>query len=60
MVSLDIDDKNKILNMAEDIFDLQLRCDSESLVYMFFQHARDCLLAIEEVYEFLESTEADR
>lgn len=46
-----IEDKDKLFHMAEDIFDLQYKFDSESLCYMLLQHARDCLLAVDEVFE---------
>ena len=45
------DDRNKLANMAEDIFDLQLKFDSGSICYMLLTHARDCFLAVDEISE---------
>lgn len=46
-----VEDHDKLLSMAEDIFDMQYKFDSESLCYMLLQHARDCVLAVDEVSE---------
>ena len=43
------EDRNKLASMAEDIFDMQYHFDPESFCYMLLQHARDCILAVDEI-----------
>ena len=45
------DDRNLLAKMAEDIFDLQYKFGDGSICYMMLQHARDCLLVVDEISE---------
>lgn len=47
--SYDYEMRRKLVEMAEDIFDMQYAFGDCSLSYLMLQHARDCLLAVTEL-----------